>query len=198
MTAKEVKQLLGIGNQTLYNYRKSGKLKYTIVTNRTFVYDEEEVRNLIGKPSQLRNNYTYSRVSLSKQKNDLDSQERRLYDYCFARGAKVEKQFRDIKSGMCFSGRKDFETLFDKIVSGEVDTIFVENKDRLCRFGFELLEMVCEKFGSKIEVVSAADNKSYEQELTEDLLAIVHHFSMKSYSNRRKLNKIRELIIEKD
>ena len=79
------------------------------------------------------------------------------------------------------------------IFKGEVDTLIIENKDRLTRFGFEMLEQFFKYFGTNILVLNdTLDNKTYEQELTEDLISIVHHFSMKSYSHRRKLNKIRK------
>ncbi|CBJ93954.1 putative IS200/IS605 family transposase TnpA [Campylobacter phage CP220] len=73
--------------------------------------------------------------------------------------------------------------------------IVIENKDRLCRFGFEMLQSIFRYFGTRIIVISEdIQNKSYEQELTEDLLVIIHHFSMKSYSHRRKLNKLKKSI----
>ena len=71
-----------------------------------------------------------------------------------------------------------------------------ENKDRLCRFGFELFETFCKQFNTNIIVVSNEDNKSYEKELNDDLISIIHYFSMKSYSNRRKLNKIKKELQE--
>ena len=81
------------------------------------------------------------------------------------------------------------------VIEGKVDLIVIENKDRLCRFGFDMLQSIFRYFGTRIIVISEdVQNKSYEQELTEDLLAIIHHFSMKSYAHRRKLNKLRKSI----
>lgn len=74
------------------------------------------------------------------------------------------------------------------MVNEKVDTVFIENKDRLTRFGFDLLETLFKLHGANIIVLSNADNKTYEQELTDDLIAIIHYYSMKSYSNRRKLH----------
>lgn len=91
--------------------------------------------------------------------------------------------------------RKDFQSLIQMVIEGKIDLIVIENKDRLCRFGFEMLQSIFRYFGTKIIVISEdIQNKSYEQELTEDLLAIIHHFSMKSYSHRRKLNKLKKSI----
>ena len=74
------------------------------------------------------------------------------------------------------------------VVNGEVKQVIVENKDRLVRFGFDLLKEVFRCHGTDIIVISDIDNKSYEEELTDDLISIIHYYSMKSYSNRRKLN----------
>ena len=81
------------------------------------------------------------------------------------------------------------------VIEGKIDLIVIENKDRLCRFGFEVLQSIFRYFGTRIIVISEdIQNKLYEQELTEDLLAIIHHFYMKSYSHRRKLNKLKKSI----
>ena len=101
------------------------------------------------------------------------------------------KIFIDVKSGMNFQ-RKDFLELIDLIIESKVSKIFIENKDRLVRFGFELLQELCKKVECEIVVVNDLSDKNFEQELTEDLLSIIHYFSMKSYSNRRKLNKLKK------
>ena len=79
-----------------------------------------------------------------------------------------------------------------QIVKGNIGIIVVENKDRLCRFGFDLFETFCSYFGTKIIIANDISEKTHEQELTEDLISIIHYFSMKSYSPRRKLNKIQK------
>ena len=79
------------------------------------------------------------------------------------------------------------------IFQGEVETLIVENKDRLVRFGFDMFEKFFKYFGCQIIVLNdAIENKTYEQELTDDLISVIHYFTMKSYSHRRKLNKIRK------
>ena len=93
------------------------------------------------------------------------------------------------------SNRKDFLDLLSEVIKGNIGCIVIENKDRLIRFGFDLLETIFKKFGTTIIVLNdELDNKSYEQELTEDLISIIHYFTMKSYSHRRKLNKLRKLL----
>ena len=88
--------------------------------------------------------------------------------------------------------------LLTMVINHEVKTVIVENKDRLVRFGFDLVKELFRQHGTEIIVVSDADNKTYEQELTEDLISIIHYYSMKSYSNRRKMNKIKKILSEEE
>ena len=91
--------------------------------------------------------------------------------------------------------RKGFQELCQLVIEGKVQMIVIENKDRLIRFGFDIFEQFFKYFGTTIKVLNdTIENKSYEQELTEDLIPIIHYFTMKSYSHRRKLNKLRREI----
>lgn len=193
MKAKEAKKVLGITQQTLSYYVKIGKIKHVAINPFHYEYNDEDIYNLIGISRKIdKINVTYSRVSLSKQKNDLESQTKRLYDFCSSKGFILSKQITDIKSGMNFNNRKGFNELLGDVVKGNIENIIVENKDRLCRFGFDLFETFCKYHGAKIIVTSDVENKSYEQELIDDLVSIIHYFSMKSYSHRAKLNKIKK------
>ena len=195
MKAKEVLKLLGITQQTLWNWSKSGKIKVVSKLSRTYnEYDNDSVYALIGQKSKKKNRLviSYARVSTQKQKKQLDEQNQRIYDSCISRGLKLDKQFSDIKSGMS-SDRKDFQEILRLIIQGEVELLIIENKDRLVRFGYEILEQIFKYFGTKILVLNdILENKMYEQELTEDLISIIHYFTMKNYSHRRKLNKLRK------
>ena len=196
MRAKEVRKILGITEQTLYNYTKAGKLKYRVTGTGWNDYDEDSVYEFLGYKNTKKEklNVSYSRVSTQSQKEQLKEQTRRIYESCITRNIKLSKQYEDIKSGMD-SNRKDFLDLLSEVIKGNIGCIVVENKDRLIRFGFDLLETIFKKFGTTIIVLNdESDNKSYEQELTEDLISIIHYFTMKSYSHRRKLNKLRKLL----
>ena len=152
----------------------------------------------IGNKKQKKNKkiISYSRVSTQNQKSQLKEQTQRIYESCISRGIQLDEQIEDIKSGMSFD-RKGFQKLCEMVIRNEVELIVVENKDRLMRFGFESFEGMFRYFGCKILVLSdEVQNKLYEQELSEDLLSIIHYFSMKSYSHRRKLNKMRKELEE--
>ena len=79
-------------------------------------------------------------------------------------------------------------------VNRELSAVIVENRDRLSRFGFELIEQVLESLGTKVIVISNAENKSYEKELTDDLISIIHYYSVKSYSMRQRLHNAEQAI----
>ena len=197
MKASEVKNILHVTQKTINSYVKTGKLHPVIINSRHYEYDEDEVYNLIGKGKTERLTVIYSRVSLRKQKNDLQTQEERIYNWAINNGYKVDMKLQDIKSGMCFTERKDFQKLISLATPGQLGTLIVENRDRLCRFGFEMIEEMFRKLGAKIIVISNVEDKSYEKELTDDLISIIHYYSMKSYSMRRRLHKA-ELVLSSD
>lgn len=192
MKAKEVKKILNITDPTLIKYHKTGLIKIDSVINKHYVYNDESVYALLGLKKQKckKNNVLYARVS-NPPKKYLDEQVKRILDFCSSNGITIEKEFTDIKSGMNFD-RSGFNNLIEEVIKGKVDLVVIENKDRLVRFGFELLENICKYYKTKILIINDLTDKSYEQELTEDLISIIHYFSMKSYSNRRKLNKIKK------
>ena len=197
MKASEVKNILHVTQKTINSYVKTGKLHPVIINSRHYEYDEDEVYNLIGKGKTERLTVIYSRVSSRKQKNDLQTQEERIYNWAINNGYKVDMKLQDIKSGMCFTERKDFQKLMSLAATGQLGTLIVENRDRLCRFGFEMIEEMFRKLGAKIIVISNVEDKSYEKELTDDLISIIHYYSMKSYSMRRRLHKA-ELVLSSD
>lgn len=196
MKAKEARRILGVTQKTLNNYIRNGVLHPFVVNSHHYEYDRDEIYGLIRKP-QDRINITYARVSLSKQKNDLKTQNERLYDFSIRNGYAIGKQIEDIKSGMSFGERKGFMKLINLVVNGQVDNVIVENRDRLVRFGFELLKEVFLLHGTNIVVMSETENKSYEQELTDDLISIIHYYSMKPYANRRRLHNAEKALSDK-
>lgn len=195
MKAKEVLKILGITRQTLYNYLKQGKVSIKVKYNKNFYeYDDDSVYALIGQ-KQIKNDrkiVSYSRVSTQNQKEQLKEQTIRIYDSCISRGLTLNKQYEEIKSGMS-GDRPKLQELIREVITGNIELVVIENKDRLVRFGFDILEQIFKYYNTKILVLNdSLENKTYEQELTDDLISIIHYFTMKSYSQRRKLNKIRK------
>lgn len=192
MKAKSVLKILNITRPTLVKYHKTGLIKIDNVINRQYIYNDESVYSLLGLKKEKHNkiNVIYTRTS-NPPKKYLDEQTTRVLNFCTSNGITIEKEFSDIKSGMNFD-RKGFNDLLMEVIKGKVDLLVIENKDRLVRFGFEMFETLCKFYGTRILVINDLTEKSYEQELTEDLISIIHYFSIKSYSNRRRLNKIKK------
>lgn len=198
MKAKQVMKLLGISRLTLHNYIKKGYINYKTLPSGQYDYDEDSVYAFIGRKKEKKDRkiISYSRVSTQAQRSQLKEQTNRIYESCVSRGIQLDEQIEDIKSGMSFD-REGLQKLCELVIKNEVELVIIENKDRLTRFCYDLLEGIFRYFGTKILVLSEEiQNKSYEQELTEDLISIIHYFSMKSYSYRRKLNKIRKELEE--
>lgn len=198
MKAKDVMKILGITRTSLHNYIVRGWIRYEVMPNGYYNYNDDDVYAFIGNKKQKKNKkiISYSRVSTQNQKAQLKEQTQRIYESCVSRGIQLDEQIEDIESGMSFD-RKGFQKLCEMVIQNEVELIVIENKDRLMRFGFESFEGMFRYFGTKILVLSEEiQNKTYEQELSEDLISIIRYFSMKSYSHRRKLNKIRKELEE--
>jgi putative resolvase len=141
-------------------------------------------------------NFVYSRVSSRKQMDDLLRQTEYLQQSRPEYSSYVS--ITDVASGINFK-RKGLQTILDACLQGTIGELVIAHRDRLCRFGFELIESIVTKAGGKITVLDNDGNKSGEQELAEDLLSIIHVYSCKqmgkrSYSNR--INKISENQIE--
>ena len=81
--------------------------------------------------------------------------------------------------------------MLNLVIENKISKIVITHKDRLTRFGFGYIENICNRFGTVIEIINLDDDKSFQEELTEDLIAIIHHFSMRFYGKRR--NKIKDI-----
>ena len=192
MKANEVMSLLNITRQTLSKYVKNGNIKISKLPSGRYIYDDFSVYSIIGTRAKKHNTkiYSYARVSTNAQKEQLRQQTQRIYDYCLSKGIVIDRQLEDIKSGMSFD-RKSFQKLCEDIIRGNVEMVVIENKDRLMRFGFELFGGFFRYFGTKILVIdNSTQNKSYEQELTDDLLEVLKYFSMKSLSYSEQINDV--------
>ena len=194
MKAKDVLKILNISRITLMKYLKLGYISAIKLPNGQYDYNDDTVYAFIGQKKEKKNKkiISYSRVSTQNQKSQLKEQTQRIYNSCVSKGIKLDEQIEDIKSGMS-SDRKGFNYVCQEIIKGNVELLVIENKDRLLRFGYEIFEDFFKYFGTKILVLNdTLENKTYEQELTEDLISIIHYFTTKSYSHRRKLNKLRK------
>lgn len=197
MKAGQVMETLNISRSTLYNYASSGKIRITKLENGLNDYSDEDVYRLANKSRECIS-VIYSRVSTAKQKNDLRNQKEMLSNFCINAGIPIGRSFEDIASGISFEKRKDFFKMLDLVLAYKVDKVVVAYKDRLSRIGFELLKHLFAKFGTEIIVVSAlGSEKLDDQEISEEIVSLLHCYSMKLYSGRRK-KKIIKAMTEED
>ena len=193
-TAKEIRKIFGITTQTLYNWRVNKTIGFKQITPRKFIYDLDTT-NMFSEQKNPRINIIYCRVSQVKQRNDMYKQKEILSEFANKNGYLVDKVFEEIASGMN-ENRVKFDELIGLVLDHKVNKVFVTYKDRLTRFGYIYFEKLFSKFDTEIIVLNDDKISSFEQELTEDLISIIHYFSMKMYSNRRKLLRKVELEIK--
>ena len=182
--------------QTLRNWDKSGKLKPQIVDKNTGYryYTEKQLKEFYGEVSNKeRMVIGYCRVSSAKQKEELERQVENVKTYLITKGYQF-KIISDIGSGINYD-RKGLNQLIQMILQDEVSKVVVLYKDRLVRFGFEIIENICEFKSVDIEVIDSTE-KSEEQEVVEDLVQIITVFSCRLQGKRAKKTKdmIKELL----
>lgn len=184
MKPGKVMKILNISRQTLANYRNSGLLKVDNVVNGRYYYNDESVYAMMSK--NARNSVMYCRVSTSSQKSSLATQEEKIRNFCLTNGVVLNKKYEDVSSGMNLE-RKGFAELLEDIFTYKIDTVFITNRDRLTRLSFPTLQEIFLRFGTKIVAIDdLQENLSEEKELLTDIISLMHTFSMRMYSKRRK------------
>ncbi len=199
MKPKEVMELLRISRSTLRRLRKEEKIKSRKLPNGQYDYNEESVYKYLlestGKSPQ-RKTVIYARVSTAKQKQDLINQIEIAKNFCIARGWRIDGVYKDISSALNFDNRKDFQILLNEILNYRVEKVVITFKDRLTRTGFNFFENLFNKFGAQIIVINDYTNsKKDSEEIVEEIITLLHSFSMKDYSNKRKLKKFVENVL---
>ena len=194
--AKEIGKTI----QTLRNWDKKNILKPSRVTQGgTRYYSQEQLNHFLGLKSEKQINKKiigYCRVSSHKQKDDLERQIENVKTYMYAKGYQFEI-ITDIGSGINYN-KKGLNQIIDMVTNSEVEKIVVLYKDRLIRFGYELIENLCNKFGTIIEIIDNTE-KTEQQELVEDLVQIVTVFSCRLQGKRaNKAKKMIKELIEDD
>ena len=192
LSINKVAKQLNKSAQTLRNWEKTGELIPAYKTKSGYrYYTEEQINKLLGVEERERVTIGYCRVSSRKQQDDLKRQTENMRNYLCAKGYKFEI-ITDIGSGINYN-KVGLNILLDKVIKGGVDKVVVLHKDRLLRFGFELVENLCKRYGTSIEVVNNTP-KTEEQELVEDLVQIITVFSCKLQG--KKANKMKKVIAE--
>lgn len=183
---------LGVCYKTAWNLFKQNKIKgaYQLESGTVIVPN-----NIFDNNTSENGVILYARTSSSKNKTLLENQVKRLEQYAIAKGYKIKQIVKEYGSGL-----NDERKLLSKILKDDnYDKIIVENKDRLTRFGFNWIQLL---IGNRIEVIN--ESKEKDEDITKDLISIIHCFSARIYGLRRSQNLknnikkyIKEIEIEK-
>ena len=186
-------KILGVSAQTLRNCDAKGKLHpHHTSSNGYRYYSHEQLNQVMNiKPNLDRLVIGYCRVSSNKQKDDLDRQIENMKVYLNAQGKPYEI-ISDIGSGINYNNQ-GLKELIKRISQNKVEKVVVLYKDRLVRFGFELVEYIASLHDCNIEIIDNTE-KTEQQELVEDLVQIITVFSCKLQGKRA--NKTRKLVKE--
>ena len=193
----EFAEKVGVSISTLQRWDRTNVLKSKRTpTNQRYYTDEDlnKVLNLEAETKSQRKNVGYCRVSTQGQKQNLENQKEFVSVYSLSHGVILDEIYTDIGSGLNYK-RKNWNKLLEEVANNEIDKIYVTYKDRFVRFGYEWFEDFCSFHGTEIIVLNQKQT-SPEEELTEDLLSILHVFSARSYSLRKYKTEINKELKE--
>ena len=189
LTRKEASEILGIHYHTLYALAKRNEIEtIKIGTRQLYNVNKYMIDNGI-KGGLTRKKICYCRVSSQKQKEDLKRQikeMKQLYP--------TYELITDIASGLNYE-RVGLKKIIDHIVKGELETLVIAYKDRLTRFGFEMIEWMLKEYSDgKIIIVHKLEEETPTEEITKDIISIMNIYVAKINGLRKYKGKIKNEI----
>lgn len=181
---KEASKLLGVTPKTIRLWEQEGKISSVRTEGNHRRY---AIADLIGDKKQDKLTIAYGRVSSCDQKDDLERQALVLEYYCETRGFNFEV-IKDLGSGLNYN-KKGLKRLIKLICSNEIERLVITHKDRLLRFGSELIFSLCENFGVEVCIINKSEDSSFEEDLSNDVIEIITVFSARLYGSRSHKNK---------
>ena len=189
LTISEAAKALGVSAQTLRRWDREGKLKSERTKGGQRRYDISALRPELFRAADdaERKTIAYARVSSHDQKADLERQKQVLEAYCAAQGWTFEV-VSDLGSGMNYH-KKGLKRLIENIIDNNIGRLVLTHKDRLLRFGAELVFSICEARNVEVVILNKGEDTTFEQDLATDVLEIITVFSARLYGARSKKNK---------
>ena len=190
LTTKQASEIAGVNKDTIRRWDDKGLIKSYRTDGGHRRYDAESLYNYILQPKvEVSEKYAliYARVSTRSRENDLDRQVKLLEMFCSSNGWKY-KVLKDIGSGLNYS-KKGLLELIKLIETNQINRLVINYKDRLLRFGSEIIFEMCKWHNVEVVIVSQDESKSCEEELVDDVLSIITVFSAKLYGSRSHKNK---------
>jgi putative resolvase len=178
----ELAELKAVSVDTIRRWENDGKIKSVRTDGGHRRYRLSDF--VEQKPGKT---LAYARVSTLDQKADLDRQDAVLSGYCQSKGWEYEV-IRDLGSGMNYR-KKGLAKLLTAILDGDIARLVVTHKDRLLRFGAELIFAVCEYHDIEIIILNKKEDATFEEDLASDVLEIITVFSARLYGSRSNKNK---------
>lgn len=185
----EASALLGVSISTLRRWEKEGRLSPSFRTcGQHRRYALNELHLLMGKQSLVQRKVVgYARVSSHDQKDDLVRQRDRLIQYCAAAGFHDVEVLSDLGSGLNYQ-KKSFLRLLRMIALGQVSTLVLLHKDRLLRFGADIIFELCKLQKTQVIIVDQPTESNLETRLVADVIELMTVFSARLYGSRSRKN----------
>ena len=183
---KKASELLGVHQRTLYQWDEKGLIETIRTAGNKRLYNVEKYlkTKAIQENEIDKVNICYVRVSSLGQKNDLDRQKKYMMKK-FPNHMIIE----DIGSGINMN-RKGLNKILDMAIEGKVEEVVIAYKDRLARFGYDLIERTIKKYSNgHIIILNKLESKEPEQELVEDVLQVMNVFIAKMNGMRKYKTK---------
>ena len=181
-------KLLGVSPSTLRRWERAGKITSHRTEGGHRLYRLSQFNTSKTKRTvRDRKTIAYARVSSHDQKADLERQKKVLEMYCASYGWKFEL-ITDLGSGMNYY-KKGLKQLLNAILAGDVGRLVLTHKDRLLRFGAELIFALCEAREVEVVIINAGTEGKFEEELAKDVLEIITVFSARLYGSRSRKNQ---------
>ena len=182
-------EIVGVHPETLRRWEKTGRITVERTPTNRRLYDVSQLlrikpRNQVSEKPTI----AYVRVSSHDQKSDLETQVAMLESFCAANGWTYEVM-TDLGSGMNYN-KRGLQNLIQRICQGNIERLVIAHKDRLLRFGSEIIFSLCEQFGVEVVIINRGEKTvNFEEELVQDVLEIITVFSARLYGSRSHKNK---------
>ena len=187
----EAAERLGVSVKTIRRWSDSGKINCHRSPSGHRRYHLNDLNQLLrGEKSFSKTKITinYARVSSHEQKPDLIRQIDVLENFSAAHGWQYET-ISDLGSGLNYH-KKGLKQLLNRIFRGDIGRLVLTHKDRLLRFGSELVFAICEEFEVEVVIINSSfEEVTFEQELTTDMIELITVFSARLYGSRSRKNK---------
>ena len=193
MTVSQYARETGLHYRTVLNMFHRGDISGRQTSTGTIILDPPGASppNVADSGTLVRRAFCYSRVSNAENRDNLDSQTRRLEDFCAASGLTVKRSVKEVGSGLNDTRPKLLALLDDR---DSFDVLVVEHRDRLARFGVRYIEALLRATGRELLVINEVRDE--RADLMEDFVAVITSFCARLYGQRRSRRKTERIVAE--